>query len=71
MDDAPHKVGDVWVTEGNDGEPVYAKVTRVEPPITDPTQPGFGGDWRISLNGAGLTHVGWWYGQGWSELEDE
>jgi len=62
MKDTP-KVGDIWVGEDLQGNPVERTVTEVVPV--------YGGDPLISLDGSSLCHVGWWYGQGWSEKEDE
>lgn len=64
MNDIP-KIGDAWVGEGNDGNPITRKVTAVKAP-ENPWD-----DWQVSLAGGGLAHRGWWYGQGWTELEDE
>lgn len=58
----PPRVGDVWVHD--DGEENV--VTRVEPPNE------FGNDWRIALDAIpGVVHIGWWYGQGWTEKGGE
>lgn len=64
MDDLP-KVGDIWVGEDDDGSPIFQKVTHV----MAPDKPW--NDWLVSLDDSPLIHRGWWYGQGWSELEEE
>jgi len=57
-----HCVGDVWVGQDGDGQPVIRIVTAVILPDNS------GNDCQIALDGKGPVHVGWWYGQGWSEL---
>lgn len=60
------RVGDIWVYDEDDGTIVECAVTAVEPP----DQPW--DDWRVGFDGhGGLRHRGWWYGQGWSEKEDD
>lgn len=60
------KVGDVWQGEDDQGNPIFRTVTAVFPPVSDDTRSL---DWQISLGGDGPVHLGWWYGQGWSEVE--
>lgn len=57
------KVGDQWQGEDDQGNPIFRTVTAVESPADR------WGEWLIDLDGTGLAHVGWWYGQGWSEVE--
>lgn len=65
------RIGDVWVGEDNDGSEIRRTVTAVAPPITDPRELGFPTEWQVALDGSTLAHLGWWYGQGWSEDFDE
>ena len=58
------KVGDIWVSEGNDGEIKYHTVTDV----IEPENPC--DDLIITLDGGTTAHLGWWYGQGFEELEE-
>lgn len=62
------RVGDRWVSEDNDGNPRYHEVTEVAPGL------GLWSEVRVTLsntNSRGLVHLGWWYGQGFSEVEEE
>lgn len=62
-DERPPQVGDVWVYDDGGKELL---VTAVEPP-----QPERGWyEWRVALGDDPMvTHIGWWYGQGWSPKE--
>ena len=57
------EVGDVWQGEALDGSPIFRTVTAVLPPS------GCSTDWQICLDGSTPSHLGWWWGQGWAEVE--
>lgn len=65
------RIGDVWVGEDHDGSEIRRTVTAVEPPVTDPKAHNFYTGWSIALDGSSLSHLGWWYGQGWCEDFEE
>lgn len=55
------RIGDVWIWDDGEDERIVTEVKESRQP---------GGGWRIALDGSSLSHLGWWYGQGWAEKDD-